>query len=107
MIDQKQIPPEVVEAAARAAWDTQREHWGLYKVMMETEGHLPPYEELGRGKQRELLVEARAAIAAALAAWPEMQMRPSGSLYAMTVHAHLVLPLPSAGAPTQGDACNG
>ena len=49
----------------------------------------------------------RAAIAAALAAWPEMQMRPSKSFYAMTFHAHLVLPLPSAGAPTQGDACNG
>ena len=51
--------------------------------------------------------EAAEAIAAALAAWPGMQMRPSKSFYAMTVHAHLVLPLPSAGAPTQGDACNG
>jgi len=74
MIKPEQIPDEVVEAAARATWDTQREHWGLYKVMLETEGHLPPYEELGRGKQRELLVEARAAIAAALNAWPGVKL---------------------------------
>jgi len=74
MINPEQIPDEVVEAAARAAWNTQREHWGLYKVMLETEGHLPPYEELGRGKQRELLVEAHAAIAAALNAWPGMEV---------------------------------
>jgi hypothetical protein len=93
VIDQKQIPPEVVEAAARATWDTQREHWGLYRVMLETEGHLPPYEELGRGKQRELLVEARAAIAAALNAWPNAKtLRDDGRRQTYIVPA-LILPL--------------
>jgi len=51
--------------------------------------------------------EARAAIAAALTAWPGMQRRPSGAYYAIVWDAHLVLPLPDKGAPTQGDACNG
>ncbi len=81
-IDPKMIPPEVVEAAV-TTW-------------LETASDCKTLDE-----------SICAAIAAGLAAWPEMQMRPSGSLYAMTVHAHLVLPLPSAGAPTQGDACNG
>jgi hypothetical protein len=92
MIKAEQIPDEVVEAAARATWDTQREHWGLYRVMLETEGHLPPYEELGRGKQRELLVEARAAIAAGLVAW-------RGAFEFRSAHANygqcLALPLPT------------
>jgi hypothetical protein len=92
MIKPEQIPPEVVEAAARATWDTQREHWGLYKVMLETEGHLPPYEELGRGKQRELLVEAHAAIAAALNAWPGAGTH---VYYRNRIHTReLTLPLP-------------
>ena len=47
------------------------------------------------------------ALAAALAAWPGMQRRPSGAYYAIVWDAHLVLPLPDKGAPTQGDACNG
>ena len=96
MIDPKMIPDEVVEAAARAAWNTQREHWGLYKVMLETEGHLPPYEELGRGKQRELLVEARAAIAAGLTAWRGVhEYNPNAEPF---YGYHLILPL------TQKDA---
>jgi hypothetical protein len=92
-IDQKMIPPEVVEAAARAAWDTQREHWGLYKVMLETEGHLPPYEELGRGKQQELRVEAHAAIAAALNAWPGMEILEG--VYRGKPYEDITLPLPT------------
>jgi len=89
VIDPAQIPDEVVEAAAMAAWNTQREHWGLYKVMLETEGHLPPYEKLGSGKQRELLVEARAAIAAAINAWPGMtHMEPD------LANGIIILPLP-------------
>jgi len=86
MINPAQIPDEVVEAAvnayAGAIWDADASPLDYQHAMT-------------------------AAIAAALAAWPEMQMRPSGSLYAMTVHAHLVLPLSDQGAPTQGDACNG
>jgi hypothetical protein len=90
MINPEQIPPEVVEVAARALADDALLNWD----------DVPYAHNVMRS-------EARAAIAVGLNAWPEMQMRPSGSLYAMTVHAHLVLPLPSAGAPTQGDACNG
>ena len=49
---------------------------------------------------------ARAAILAAIKAWPGMQRRPSGAYYAIVTAAHLVLPLPDEGAPRQGDACN-
>ena len=97
------------EAAARI----ERLEKALREISKVTRGWEPGVwsEEEGRQYFAGLFFSAqkvaRAAIAAGLAAWPEMQMRPSGSLYAMTVHAHLVLPLPSAGAPTQGDACNG
>ena len=96
------LPDEVVEAAARAAWNTQREHWGLYKVMLETEGHLPPYEELGRGKQRELLVEARAAIAAGLAAWSGMHVHETRrSWLGGFSERELMLPLPQEASNDQ------
>lgn len=89
------IPPEVVEAAAMILHANN-------EVLEDV-----PWEDLGEYDQDTYRDEARAAIAAALASWPGMQRRPSGAYYAIVWDAHLVLPLPDKGAPTQGDACNG
>lgn len=50
-----------IEKVARAIWDQQRNHWGHYRDMVPD---LCEWEELTQSKQRELLKEAAAAIAA-------------------------------------------
>lgn len=50
-----------IEKVARAIWDQQRNHWGHYRDMMPD---LCEWEELTQSKQRELMREAQAAIAA-------------------------------------------
>lgn len=54
MIDANQIPDEVVEAAARAAWKLKDQR--LWEILKATQ---PNWQD-----------EARASIAAALSAWP-------------------------------------
>lgn len=84
-IQPHQIPDEVVEAAARALWQAQHEHWMMYKDKVREIGLLPPYDELTASKKKELVDEARATIAAALNAWPGAVI-PYGP--------RLILPLP-------------
>lgn len=50
-----------IEKVARAIWDQQRNHWGHYRDMVPD---LCEWEELTQSKQRELMREAQAAIAA-------------------------------------------
>ena len=76
------IPPEALEAAARKLWLMRKELFGP-AFPRKT------WEELSDGKRSELLDEARAAIAAAINAWPGMEME--------MVHMeedYLILPLP-------------
>lgn len=49
-----------IEKVARAIWDQQRNHWGHYRDMVPD---LCEWEELTQSKQRELMREAKAAIA--------------------------------------------
>ena len=58
------IPPEAVEAAARAVHDIDRKIVGYDEY--------PPWEELSPRDQRWRTHRALAAIRAALAAWPGM-----------------------------------
>jgi len=110
MIKLEQIPDEVVEAAARAAYERWCET--IRKRETDTAGIelvddlCPPWDDLGDEGKADWLDQARAAIAAGLGAWPGMLKRPVGSYYAIVIAAHLVLPLPDEGAPTRGDACN-
>lgn len=50
-----------IEQVARAIWNQQRNHWGHYRDMVPD---LCEWEELTQSKQRELMREAQAAIAA-------------------------------------------
>lgn len=77
-IDLKMIPPEVVEAAARAAWETK--YKGLGWLLDCPVKHKVQWRD-----------RARAAIAAALNAWPGM------TLHQQDINAeysYFVLPLP-------------
>lgn len=49
---------EAIEAAARAIWEQQCQHWGRYRDSIPD---LCAWEELSESKQRELIREARAA----------------------------------------------
>lgn len=62
MINPKMIPPEVVEAAARAICEHLRSNWVF-------DGN-PRHSEA----RDDMLAQARAAIAAGLAAWPGLRM---------------------------------
>jgi len=73
MIRAEQIPDEVVKAAARALADDAKLNWG----------DIPYAHDVMRG-------EARAAIAAALNAWPGMECRPTF----VQSRLMLILPLP-------------
>ena len=76
MIRADQIPPEVVEALARTSWELK--HPKLWEILKATQ---PEWEK-----------EARAAIAAALNAWPGMHhYAPSAEPY---YGKHIILPLP-------------
>jgi hypothetical protein len=81
MITPEQIPDEVVEAAAVAAYETLRPR---------------KWEKAGYINQQQCRRDARAAIAAALAAWPGMSVAPIPSFRpykeAETLQ-HIILPL--------------
>jgi hypothetical protein len=80
-IDLKMIPPEVVEAAARAAWETK--YKGLGWLLDCPVKHKVQWRD-----------RARAAIAAALNAWPNAKtLRDDGRRQTYIVPA-LILPLP-------------
>ena len=74
MIRAEQIPDEVVEAAAKAIADDAKLNWD----------DVPYAHNVMRG-------EARAAIAAALNAWPGGQVR----LSMFTPQEEIILPLPA------------
>jgi hypothetical protein len=50
-----------IEAMARAIWERQCQHWGRYREMVSD---LCGWDDLTQSKQRELLKEATAALAA-------------------------------------------
>ncbi len=69
MIDPKQIPGEAVEAAARKMAETQDDDWSKPDLFITTASDTA---ESCRDVYREM---ARAAIAAAINAWPGRGMR--------------------------------
>ena len=99
MIRADQIPDEVVEAAARAEYETMRaeaisDHGAIAETMY------CPWEKVSPDAKEYYMRLARAAIAAAINAWPGATMygpHPSG--HGPTV-PQLILPLPQKG----GDA---
>ena len=68
MIDPAQIPDEVVEAAARARYEAMRARHGMI--------NFPSWDEIKDPLRQFVLDEERAAIAAALNAWPGMTTGP-------------------------------
>ena len=74
------IPPEAVEAAARAVHDIDRKIVGYDEC--------PPWEELSPRDQRWRTHRATAAIRAALAAWPDATILETVPLMS------ILLPLP-------------
>ena len=82
MIRTDQIPHEVVEAAARATWESWR---------MNGREKAPVFEDLQPWIQEEERTHARASLAAALNAWPGMEHQtPDG----WSNKPHIILPLP-------------
>ena len=63
MIDANQIPPEVVEAAAKAIYEAWCAVHGVTKTSM-------PWEEIDDEERQACIAEAIASIAAALNSWP-------------------------------------
>ncbi len=56
---------DMVEKVARAIWDERCRHWGKYrKDLHEPNSEGYDWDDLGLSKRKELLREARAAIAA-------------------------------------------
>jgi hypothetical protein len=76
MIKPEQIPDEVVEAAAKALCKEQRMFW----------------PDLNNDEHNIIRGEARAAIAAALAAWPGAHERPYWDLMTNARHVEIILP---------------
>lgn len=89
MIDPKQIPDEVVEAAARADYEMIR---GEYREDFggDHPDH-PPWQDLHDTARDYYLKHARAAIAAGINAWPDMEVRPTFN------PSRIILPLPQEG----------
>ena len=73
MIRADMIPDEVVEAAAKAAYENQRTR---------------KWDRCGYVGQQQLRRDARASLAAALNAWPGMDCRPTFG------PSRIILPLP-------------
>ena len=63
MINPEQIPDAVVEAAAKALYET----WCAVNEVAETS---LPWDDIYDGERNACIAEARAAIAAAINAWP-------------------------------------
>ena len=49
------------EKVARAIWEARCDHWGKYRDQV---AYLSPWDELSESKQREVMREAKAALAA-------------------------------------------
>ena len=92
-VDEKHISPEVVEAAARAAYEVIPH--GVSAV-----GWLP-WEEVGEHIKEHYRAEARAAIAAALNAWPGMSQLAENDSASIREMAALILPLPQQASDDQ------
>lgn len=87
MIRPEDIPPEVVEAAARADYEMTRDE-ALADHGIMTSVTYCPWEEMSADGQEYYKCHARASIAAALSAWPEMECRPTFG------PSRIILPLP-------------
>ena len=86
MIDPKMIPDEVVEAAAKAAY---------LKSIEANAGSVNDWDDpAAKAEKQELLDVIRAALAAALNAWPDAVVRDAMS----GLFQNLILPLPKEGA---------
>lgn len=95
MIKPEMIPDEVVEAAAKAYHNAWR---GLNGVTHET----MDWEALDRAERTDIRIQVKAAIAAALAAWPGARkayadiIKPHGEMGPrIGVDPRIVLPLPT------------
>ena len=86
LIKPEQIPDKVVEAAARAL-HTQ---WITNNARPDDRHEYREWEHLVSIERKGLLKEARAAIAAAINAWPGGQVRIS----MFTPQEEIILPLP-------------
>lgn len=70
MIRPEQIPDEVVEAAARAVY----EDWRVRSKMFD---ETLPWDDVEEDEQWNSRCDARAAIVAAINAWPGVDFRPT------------------------------
>lgn len=73
MIRPDQIPDEVVEAAALAAYEEERTIWDESKQLRGSRwvASLVPWDQLAQRRQQAITSIARSTIAAAINAWPE------------------------------------
>lgn len=71
MIQPDQIPPEAVEAAAKADYEAWRDRQYIYDETL-------PWEDVAEETREAGFASARAALAAALAAWPGVAWQSGG-----------------------------
>ena len=83
MIRAEQIPPEAVEAAAKAIYHAWCAFHGVTKTSM-------PWEDIDDEERQACIAEARASIVAAINAWPGME----GAWYEGNTATAIILPLP-------------
>jgi hypothetical protein len=83
------IPPEALEAAARAIWASCQS------------GTLA-WEDLPSSTRKVIKEEARAACLAMLAAWPGMRAEGVGVGDGVTTYEWLILPLPKEPSDAEG-----
>ena len=69
---------EAIEAAARAIWEQQCQHWGRYRDSIPD---LCAWEELTESKQREVIREARAAAPALMEEGARLALEAAISLW--------------------------
>ena len=96
MIRPDQIPDEVVEAAARADYEMTRAE-AIYDHGAIAETMYCPWEEVSPDAKKYYMDHARAAIAAALSAWPAWAISPYAPVE--IGKDYIILPLP----PKNGD----
>ena len=99
MIRPDQIPDEVVEAAAKAEYELIRDEYrDDYGVSILTDAH-PPWERMHDSAKDYYRKHCRAAIAAALSAWPGALISPDE-----VIDGELLPPIISLPFKHKGDA---
>lgn len=87
MIRPDQIPPEVVEAAARADYENWRD-------LNAVRGDTLEWEDIEEEVKEEHRAGVRASFAAAINAWPGIQHKPYWDFRTNEKHTELILPVP-------------